>query len=156
MSSTVELLGGFVERGRHGPGEVVDVVQAARSANFVGESLTHRPWLPVSVPGSVLGQLPADTLLGTPRGILDDRTIRTIARQCPGLWVDGRWFPADMSGYHLLLVTTLSISVHEPLPDDVQDMLDVPSDITHRVLDVDGVGIRFLRLGWKPPRAHAS
>lgn len=154
--SGVQVLRGHVEPGRHAEAEVAEVLHRAGQADPGGASLAGRRWLAVSVPGSVVAGLPEDVLLGTPGGALDDAALRTVARRVPSARVDARWFPADRSGCHLLVVTTLTLSAPDGLPEEVAGVLDVDADRSSRVVDVDGPGLRFLRMEWRPSRHDGS
>lgn len=146
-------LGEFVERGRFTDVEVRDIVARTRVSTHLGPSLRGRPWLTVSLPGGVIERLGGDVVFGVPRAVMDDQVIRKVARGCPEAWVDGRWYPADVQGIHLVLATTITVVAPDGIPSDVASLLDVPADEVRFAHDRQSGDLRFVRLSWKPGRA---
>jgi len=148
--SSVAALAAYVERGRVTNDELRALVGQARGHR--GGSLASRPWVAVSMPGAVVQQLGDDVVLGVPRGYMDDEVLRTIAARCPDVWVDGRWYPADVTGYHLVLTTTLTVVAPAGLASEVAALMDVPADERRFVHDTATGHVQFARLAWRPVR----
>lgn len=146
------LIRPYVEQGRHTPEEVQVLVTGARGATWTGRPLRDRPWVPVSMPGAVVDRLGSDVILGVPRAVLDDHALRKVCRACPDVWLDGRWYPADIEGYHLVLATTLTVSDADGIAQEVAALLDVPADGAHFSGGEPGGPLRFVRLSWRAPR----
>lgn len=154
-ASSVADLAAYVEPGRITPGELREVLARTR-ATTAPASLSQRTYVAVSLPGAVVNRLGEDVVLGVPRGAMDDQVIRKIAARCPEVWLDGRWYPADVSGYHLLLATTITVVAATGIPQDVAALLDVPSDGRRFVHDEGTGDLQFVRLTWRRARSVAS
>lgn len=152
MTASDSLLSPYVEPGRHTACEVQVVLRRARATSMAGTALSTRPWLPISMPGAVIDRLGSDVVLGVPRAVLDDQALRKVSRICPQAWLDGRWYPADVEGFHLVLATTLTVSDPDGIAQEVAALLDVPADEARFRGGEAGGPLRFVRLAWKPPR----
>lgn len=153
MALTSErLISPYVEYGRHTPAEVLAIVTRARGTAWTSRPLRERPWIPVSMPGAVVDGLGSDVVLSVPRAVLDDHALRKVSRACPEVWLDGRWYPADIEGYHLVLATTLTVSDPDGIAQEVAALLDVPADDAHFSGGGPDAPLRFVRLSWRPPR----
>ena len=147
-----QLISPYVEYGRHTADEVRSIVTGARSGTYAGRPLRDRPWMQISLPGAVVDRLGPDVVLGVPRAVLDDHALRKVSRACPDVWLDGRWYPADVEGFHLVLATTLTVSDPGGIAQEVAALLDVPADEAHFSGGDPGGPLRFIRLAWRPPR----
>lgn len=152
MTASDRLLCPYVEAGRHTPREVLAILQRARASTMAGMSLSARVWLPISLPGAVVDRLGTDVVLGVPRAVLDDHALRKVSRVCPQVWLDGRWYPADIEGFHLILATTLTVAAPDGIAQEVAALLDVPADEASFSGGRPGEPLRFVRLAWKVPR----
>lgn len=146
------LLSPYVEAGRHTPQEVRAILQRTRSTALTTRSLAGRAWLPISLPGAVVDRLGTDVVLGVPKAVLDDHALRKVCRACPEVWLDGRWYPADVEGFHLILATTLTVSAPDGIAQEVAALLDVPADMAKFSGGGPGDPLRFVRLSWRAPR----
>ena len=146
-TGTDSLLGRHVERGQQTEAEVAEIV--ARCATSSYTSLRGRPHMQVSLPGAVVATLGTDSLFGVPGQVLDDAVIRKVARVCPEVWLDGRWFPADVSGIHLVQVRSLTVVDPDGIAQDVAGLLDVPADEARFGGGSEQAQPRFVRLSWK-------
>lgn len=155
MAATIisdQLLRSYVEPGRHTPEEVDAIVRIARYGVPAGRSLAQRPWIPVSVPGAVIDRFGPDVVLGVPRAVLDDHALRKVARACPQVWLDGRWYPADIEGFHLLLAIRLTVADPDGIDAHVAALLDVPAEDARFTGGGDGRPCTLIRLTWRAPR----
>lgn len=149
-------LAAHVEPGRYRSAEVQAVVAEARTSRFRARTLDGRPWLAVSIPGRTVRACGRDVVFGAPRGVLDDQAIRTIARHAAELWVDGRWYPADVHGIHLVVATSLTIVDQDGIAPEIARLADVPAEESRYVRDSGTELLRFVRLAWRPSRPVRS
>lgn len=146
-TSAERLLTRYVEHGRQTTEEVVEVLRRCATSSFT--SLRGRPYLQVSLPGQAVASLAEEVMFGVPGQVLDDAAIRKVGRVCPEVWIDARWFPADVSGIHLVQVRCLTVVDPDGIPADVAAMLDVPADEARFGGGEDDRRPRFVRLSWR-------
>lgn len=155
-STTLDAaLAAHVEPGRYRSAEVQAVVARARTSQFGTGTLQGRPWLAVSIPGRTVRTCGRDVVFGAPRGVLDDEAIRMIARGASEVWVDGRWYPADVHGIHLVVATTLTIVDQDGIGPEVARLVHVPAEESRYVRDSGTDLLRFVRLSWRPTRRRS-
>jgi hypothetical protein len=142
----------YVEHGRYLDDEVDLVVARVRTASYPTHTLVGRPWLAVSLPGAAITAMGSEVIFGAPRGAMTDDTIRAAATACADLWLDARWYPADVRGYDLVLATTITVSEPAGIDPVVADLLDVPADDVRRAPSGGDGPLRFVRLAWRPGR----
>lgn len=145
--TAINLLARYVEHGQQTEDEVMAQVRQAATSSYA--SLNGRPVLRVSLPGSVVTRLGQDVLIGVPGQVLDDHGIRKISKACPEVWLDGRWFPADVGGIHLIQVRSLTVVDPGGIAQDVAALLDVPADDARFGGGTADSSPRFVRLSWR-------
>ena len=148
------LLKQYVEHGRRTHDEVQQVVNHMRAQVRNEVPLKSRPWLSVSLPGSMISNCDGNVVFGVMRRVLNDDTVREIAKIHPEVWVDGRWYPSDSSGVHLILVGRITIQNADGIDPRVLELLDVDADeamIAGQRDDNDSP--KFVRMSWRMPRS---
>ncbi|WP_370323997.1 hypothetical protein [Euzebya sp.] len=151
--SSVDVLRAYVARGRQTEDEVRRIVARTRASSLAKVPLGRRPSLPVTMPGAAISRLGHDVVLGVPKAVLDDHALRKVAKACPEMWLDGRWFPADVEGVHMVLATCVTVANPAGIAGEVAALLDVPADEARfNGGDADSP-MRFVRLAWKVGRA---
>ena len=152
MTSSDQILQRYVVQGRHTADEVTAMVAHTRSSLSSETPLSDREWLSVSVPGAALTRLGRDVVLGVRGGTLDDQALRKIATACPNVWMDARWYPADVQGVHMVLAGTLTVFDPDGIGEDVAALLDVPADDARfegrGTADADPEPVRYVRIRW--------
>lgn len=147
------LLKQYVEQGRRTQDEVQQVVKHMRSQMRSDTPLNARPWLSVSLPGSMITACDQSVVFGVMRRVLNDETIREIAKIHPEVWVDGRWYPSDSSGVHLVLVGRLTVQNADGIDPRVLELLDVDADeATIAGQRDEDDAPKFVRMSWRMPR----
>lgn len=151
-TKTRRVLADSVERIHYAATEVQDVARAAALQMF--PDLRQRPSLPVSLRGAGVAELGRDVVILVPDRVLDDVAVRKVARLCPQLWLDGRWFPADLSRIHVLLVKRMQLIDGDGIDPTAAALLDVPADVTHFVRASRGTAdiLTAVDLRWRSGR----
>ena len=148
------LLKQYVEHGRRTHDEVQQVVNHMRAQVRNEVPLKSRPWLSVSLPGSMISNCDSNVVFGVMRRVLNDDTVREIAKIHPEVWVDGRWYPSDSSGVHLILVGRITIQNADGIDPRVLELLDVDADeATIAGQRDDNDSPKFVRMSWRMPRS---
>ena len=155
MSMAGQRMVDFVERGRYSDEEIAALVAGARGLSLGNIPLSRRPSLAISMSGKSVADTGKDVMFGVPGPAMDDAAIRALGASCPELWLDGRWFPADVSGLHMVLATTLTVAGHDGIPPQTAALLNVEADGVRFMYDRDHTALRFARLTWRAPRRSA-